>query len=160
MRPLGWLAIGSAVLETMLLHNTYWLHLPPGRDPLDRARGFQAVAQRAAEISTKESAQFFITDKYSTASLLTFYLPGHPDTYLPPSTIIEDQYSIWPGYRQQFQAGSGVFISDSKKNSKRLKRDFAKVKLLEEVPSTYRDRKIATYYIYLCRDLRATPLPP
>ena len=38
-----WFGLGIAVLETVVMHNTYWLHLPPGRDPLDRARGLSLI---------------------------------------------------------------------------------------------------------------------
>ena len=161
VRPLAVCAIAIAAIETILLHNTYWLHLPRGRDPFDRARGFASIADKADRIASAQGARFFISNKYSLASLLAFYLPGHPDTYRPPADHIQDQFSIWPGYAQKFDTGSALYVADSPRIPRSLRRDFANVTLLEESYSRYRDREILKYYFFLCSDLRhAATTPP
>src|SRR5579871_387422 len=101
------------MLETLLMHNnTSILHLPQGRDPLDRARGFRGMAEGARTMQTAHHADFLVANGYQNASLLTFYLPGHPTAFNEPSTEIADQYSLWPGYRSFYQPGSSaIFVS-------------------------------------------------
>lgn len=151
--PVG-VAIGLALLETIVMHDTYWLHLPKGRDPLDRVRGGASVALRASELADEYGADFFISNKYADAGLLAFYLPGHPDTFMPDSPNVDNQFSIWPGYLKRFKAGAtGLFVADGNKIPEVLKREFSQVSPAGEFESTYRDRKLKKIYFFLCRDL-------
>ncbi|MEI8340659.1 MAG: glycosyltransferase family 39 protein [Verrucomicrobiota bacterium] len=160
-RNLAWVALGIAALETIVMHNTFWLHLPPNRDPLNRARGFQTVAQRASELAKEQGTTFFVTNKYMNSGLLSFYLPGHPDTYMPTSPHIENQFSIWPGYLKIEKPGaSGLFVSDSKDVPNSFRKDFGEVKPLGEFDATYRDRFVKKYYFFLCRDLHSAASHP
>jgi 4-amino-4-deoxy-L-arabinose transferase-like glycosyltransferase len=160
-RKFVWVALGVAVLETVVMHNTYWLHLPPGRDPLDRARGFKSIASRASEIAAEQGTTFFITNKYMDSGLLAFYLPSHPDTFMPTSSKIENQFSIWPGYlKREKQGNSGLFIADSADIPRVLTREFSEVKLVEEFQAAYRDRKLKKFYFFLCRDMHKAASQP
>ncbi len=78
-RWLGLAALVFAALETIVLLETRWLHLPHKRDPLDRARGSRNLAAQVEHWEQKTGARFIIADHYMTASLLSFYLPGHPE---------------------------------------------------------------------------------
>jgi 4-amino-4-deoxy-L-arabinose transferase-like glycosyltransferase len=152
-----WLApvgIALGLVETVLLHHTAWLHLPPDRDPLNRARGFEPVALQAAVCAGQTKADFYIADKYSTASLLAFYLPGQPDTFMPPSDEIENQYSIWPGYGAKFPPGAtGLFVSSIPKLKSSWTHDFTRVDLVQEMDATDHGRTIAKYYLFRCEGL-------
>jgi 4-amino-4-deoxy-L-arabinose transferase-like glycosyltransferase len=156
IRNFGVVAVILGLLETLVMHNTYWLRLPPGRDPLDRARGFDLVAKKAAELSAKEETQCFIADKYMLASLLSFYLPGRPDTFMPFTPRVANQYSIWPGYRTLPSGCSALYVSDTIKIPKALLNDFSEVKLLDHIEPTYRGRLLKEHYFFLCRGLRTT----
>jgi len=74
------------LLETAGLHETAWLRLPPGKDPLDRARGSRDLAAQIDSLMKRTGAVVVIADKYTTAALLSFYLGGQPDTFMPVST--------------------------------------------------------------------------
>lgn len=155
LRNLGIAAFAIGLIETFLLHNTSLLHLPPERNPLDRTRGYEVIAQKAAELSAHEGTQFYIANKYMLASLLSFHLPQHPETYMPPTSKVSNQYSIWPGYRAQPLGSSALFVSDTKKIPKILLTDFSEVKLVEAVTPTYQGRQLKEHYLYLCCGLRA-----
>jgi len=147
-------AVILGLLETLVLHNTYWLGLPPERDPLNRARGFDLVAQKASELSAKEGTQCFIANKYMLASLLSFYLPGRPDTFMPATPKVANQYSIWPGYRTLPSGCSALYVSDVVKIPKALRNDFSEVILLDHILPTYRGHPLKEHYFFLCRGLR------
>ena len=72
-----------ATVETGILLETRWLHLSHRLDPLDRARGSRNLAGAVAQAEKSTGAQFIIVDNYMTAALLSFYLPGQPETFLP-----------------------------------------------------------------------------
>jgi hypothetical protein len=148
-------AIGVAALETVVLHNTYLLHLPQGRDPMDRAHGFAPIAQRAAQLASEQGTRFFVSNNYQNASLLAFYLPEKPETYQPRSSHIENQFSIWPGYREKFSGGDALYVSDNPRLTTEMQEDFSEISLLEEEYSFYRDRRLKKYYFFLCRGLRS-----
>lgn len=172
------LALALAAFETVLLHNTFWLHLTiPASweasagesaqkiikcyknlgavDPLDRAHGAVSIARHAEALAEKQGTTFFISDNYQTASLLSFYLKGHPDTYEPAFDHIKDQFSIWPGYRDQFPDGSNaLFVYPWRYPSRELRDDFSTIELLDEAYSMDGDRPLRKYYYFLCKGLR------
>jgi len=160
IKRFGVVAVILGLLETVALHNTHWLHLPPGRDPLDRARGFDLVARKASELSAKEETQCFIANKYMLASLLSFYLPGRPDALMPPTPKVTNQYSIWPGYRTLPSGSSALYVSDALKIPKVLRSDFSEVKLLDRIIPTDGGRPLKEHYFFLCRGLRSIPPQP
>ena len=167
-----------AALETVLLHNTFWLHLPLPQswnqsknpivqkiseayrklgvvDPLDRTRGGASIAQHALELSQKYKTSFFISDNYQTASLLSFYLPAHPDTYEADWGRIKDQFSIWPGYHQQYAPGSNaILVYEWRYPPREMWYDFSRMPLLDEYYSTTGTRPLKKYYYSLCEGLR------
>ena len=160
-RKLIWIAIGLGLVETIVMHDTYWLHLPHRLDPLDRVRGSVNIAQRASELAKEQGAAFFLSNKYADAGLLAFYLPGHPDTFMPDSDHVDCQFSIWPSYTQRFKPGdSGLLVSDSKDIPSVLKQQFASVDLVQEFPVTYGVRPIKNIYFYLCRGMHSAASQP
>ncbi|MBX9742302.1 MAG: glycosyltransferase family 39 protein [Chthoniobacterales bacterium] len=171
-------AIIIAAIETILLHNTFWLHLPipsawhkqagptVGKvlnwyeeigkvDPLDRAHGTVSIVQHAQQVAKEQGTAFFISDNYQTASLFTFYLPGHPMTYEPSSRGIRDQFSIWPGYRETYPEGSkALFVYAWPKYPDDLVRDFSSIELIDVAPAMDGKRPIRDYYYSVCSALR------
>lgn len=112
-------AIALAIVETVLFHHTAWVHLPPKKDLLLRAQGWQDYAaqfeslRREAQQAAGVSAPplFLLANNYGTASELAFYLPGHPTLYLPHTEHVENQFSIWPGYAVK-KGSSALYLTD------------------------------------------------
>lgn len=166
-----------AAFETIMLHNTWWLHVPIPTawqasknpivqkasevyhnlgvvDPLDRARGPASIAQHALELSQEYGTDFFVSDNYQTASLLSFYLPGHPDTYEADWGRVKDQFSIWPGFSEQYPAGSNaLFVYEWQYPPKEIISDFSQVEPIDESYSMMGTRRIKKYYYSLCEGL-------
>lgn len=142
-----------ALLLTVLLHgNTAILHLRPRRDPLDRARGSVDLAGKLDAALTRAGAGYIIANKYSTASLLHFYMAGHPRSYLPDTLPrIDNQFSIWPGYAIEPAGTPALFITDFDFVPEPIKRDFESVVWLADLDAVGEGRTVGRYHVYLCR---------
>lgn len=154
-RRLAILALVLALSETIVLHDTSWLNLPPRRDPLSRVRGSEDLARQVAAFQEKLGARFIIANKYAYSSLLAFYLPQQPQTFVPTPARIENQFSFWPGYREKFRNESAIFVSDSDEIPAQLQVEFATVERIKETEAMHRGRPIKKFYLTLCRDLQA-----
>ncbi len=144
-------AIVFALIETGILLETRWLHLPHKVDPLDRARGSQSLAAFVAQVQQETGAQFVVADHYMTAALLSFYLPGQPKTYVPITAHPLDQLEIWPTYEDDHPTGAGLFVTKRNQIAKSFRAGFSRIQLLKEVTPVDGERKIGHYKIYICR---------
>ena len=147
--------VGAALafITTVLLHgNTWWLHLPPKRDPLDRVRGSIDLATKVDAVMAASGATYVIANKYSTASILMFYLKGHPHTYLPDTLPrIDNQFSIWPGYASEPVGSTALLVTDFDFLPEPVKRDYQAVEWLADVEAVGAGRKVGKYHLYVCR---------
>ena len=144
-------ALGLAFIETVILHETSWLHLPPRIDILDRARGSRDLAAKVAALQAKTGAQFVIANKYMTASLLSFYLPGQPRSYMPVSSPPFNQLVLWPTYRQERSSENALFVSDSNQVPSSLREDFYDVQPADDIHTMEGGRKVNRFYVFFCR---------
>jgi hypothetical protein len=154
-RPhLRWLVIagvGVALLETGILHETSWLHLPGGLDPLDRARGSRDLAAQIDELQRKTGARFVIANKYMTAALLSFYLPDQPDTFMPVSSPPFNQIVLWPTYRTKHPADNAIFITDSNRVPTSVTEDFPGIEPVGEIHTSEAGRSVGRFDVFFCR---------
>jgi 4-amino-4-deoxy-L-arabinose transferase-like glycosyltransferase len=148
---LGIAGLAIALIETATLHETNWLHLPAGKDPLDRARGWKDLAAQITALEKKTGTKVIIANKYMTAALLSFYLPGQPTTFMPVSSAPYNQILLWPSYREARPTDDALFISDFDRLSSSLSEDFTKIERLGELVPRYRGRKLKSFYVFLCR---------
>lgn len=149
-------ALGAVVLalaETSLLHGTFWLNLPNKMDPLNRVRGWESLAEQTQALAKERNTDFLICYKYTHASLLRFYLPGHPTVYLPRKKEIENQYSLWESYGKR-QGESALFVNDHDYVPESLRKEFAEIVFLKKTPLFYHGREIRPVYFYLCKESR------
>ena len=148
-----------AFLTTFLMHgNTAMLHLPPKRDPLDRVRGSVDLSTKVDAWMPGSGATYVIANKYSTASLLKFYMQGNPRSYLPDTLPrIDNQFSIWPGYASEPVGSTALLVTDFDFLPEPVKRDFEKVQWLADVEAVGEGRKVGTYHVYVCRGRLARP---
>ena len=142
-----------AFLMTVILHgNTAFLRLPPRKDPLDRARGSADLAAKLDAAMARSGADYVIANKYSTASLLQFYMSGHPRAYQPDTLPrIDNQFSIWPGYASEPLGSSALFVTDFDFVPEPVKRDFETVEWLGDFDSVGDGRTVGKYHVYVGR---------
>jgi 4-amino-4-deoxy-L-arabinose transferase-like glycosyltransferase len=143
-------AFAIALLMTVALHDTEFLHLPPGKDPLRRAEGWPDFAAHVQSAREKYQANLLIANHYSQASMMAFYLPDQPLTYLLPEEYGASQFNLWPGYH--LQSGTrALFVSDSTRGvPKNLAEGFNQVQLVDDFWAQHHGRPMTRFFIYLC----------
>ena len=149
-----WVAIiglAIALIETIALHDTRWLNLPPGKDPLDRARGSKDLAAQVSLLENQTGVHVVIANAYMTAALLAFYLPGQPDTYMPLSSAPYNQIVLWPTYREVHPNEDAIFISEANSVPTSLKEDFPAIQPIGVLTTKDDGRSIRRFYAFLCK---------
>ena len=147
-----WLCLAAlmfAAVETTILLETRWLHLPAKRDPLDRARGSRNLAAQVAHWQQTTGAKFIIADHYMTAALLSFYLPGHPNVFVPIEPRPRDQLELWPTYDEKFPASTGLIVAKHDQLVRSLSASFPRLTALGKIETVDGGRTIATYELFL-----------
>jgi 4-amino-4-deoxy-L-arabinose transferase-like glycosyltransferase len=150
-RGVVFIGLGVAFLETAVLHETSWLHLPGRLDPVDRARGSRDLAAQVNALQTNSGARVVIANKYMTAALLSFYLPGQPDTFMPLSSPPFNQLVLWPTYREKYPADDAIYVSDSNRVPPSLQADFPDIQPTGEIHTSQDGRQVNRFYLFVCR---------
>jgi drug/metabolite transporter superfamily protein YnfA len=157
-----WLAVAGlavALIETVGLQETKWLNLPPGKDPLDRARGARDLAAQVSGLETGTGVKVVIANAYMTASLLSFYLPGQPDVYMPLSSPPYNQLILWPTYRDVHPRDDAIFVSETNRVPNSLRDDFPNIEPAKLLTIMQDGRTIRKLYAFVCRRERAPTNP-
>ena len=155
-------AFAIALLMTVAIHDTEplmiiagrittSLHRPPLIDPLRRAQGWTDFATHVQQAREKYGTSLLVANHYSQASMMAFYLPDQPATYLPPAKYGDSQFTLWPGYELQPDTRA-LFVTDSTKDAlpKTLQDGFAKIELVDDFWAKYHGRPMTRFRIYLC----------
>jgi 4-amino-4-deoxy-L-arabinose transferase-like glycosyltransferase len=143
-------AFAVALAMTVVLHDTDYLHLPPGNDPLRRAQGWTDFAAHVQQARQKYQADLLIGNHYSQASMMAFYLPDQPPTYLLPEPYGSTQFTLWPGYHLQ-PGTRALYITDATNPAlDALHKEFDQVKLVDHFWALHHGRPMTHFRIYLC----------
>ena len=153
-RPAWRWGIGTAFVialaMTVVMHDTDYLKLPPGRDPLRRAQGWKDFAAHVQKAREEGRANLLIANHYSQASMVAFYLPDQPVTYLLPEPYGASQFTLWPGYDVQPDTRA-LYVTDSNGPvPKKLEEQFGRVELVDDFWSQHHGRPMTRFHIYLC----------
>jgi 4-amino-4-deoxy-L-arabinose transferase-like glycosyltransferase len=149
-----WVAIAGlavALIETIGLQESKWLNLPPGKDPLDRARGARDLAAQVYGLETESGAKVVIAGSYMNAALLSFYLPGQPDTYMPLSSAPYNQLILWPSYREVHPQEDAIFVTEHNAVPDSVKEDFPTIEPGHVLTIRQDGRTIRKLYAFVCR---------
>lgn len=159
MQRFAYVGLALSFCIVVLLHvaSTQTVGIKPIDKLFDRTRGAKDLAYQVAQIQKEYGASFIIANKYSHASLIAYYHPDQPQTYLPNAEGIQNQFSFWPDYTEGFWAESALFISDGNEIPEQLKREFIQVRLIKEAWSQFEGRKIRKFNIYLCSEYGGAP---
>ena len=149
----AWSALGVAFLMTAVLHNTDFLRLSPKMEPMRRAQGWPDFADHVQRARTRYHSDLLLGGHYSQASIMQFYLPDHPETFLPKQPYGENQFTLWPDYK--FSADSSVlFVAEARHHiPDTLLRDFPDCQEVDDFWSQHRGRPMTHFKIYLCKPL-------
>lgn len=144
------LAFLFAWLQTLLLHDPEFLHLPQKMDPMGRVVGWSEIAAHLDELRREQHADVLIADAYKEASVFSFHLPDKTFIYTlrhsPPST----QYDFWPGYAETHPERA-LWIT-GEPTTLALRRDFNTITFVERVVVSFHGKPFREYTIYLCEN--------
>lgn len=173
----GWVRAGLLVglPVVVLLHDTNLIAkvagqpLPVKLDPLRRVRGHREFARQVAGVRTNLMAEgkpvFVIADHYGRAGLLSFYMPGGPESlpdqpfiYEARSEHVRSQFQVWPGYGHR-KGETALYVRQKPKDSgdglpPSLMEDFETVERLGSLDVEYRGRLFHQYETFVCRGKR------
>jgi hypothetical protein len=143
--------LGVALLMTIALHIVPLLSLPRQFNPLRRAEGWADFASHVQQARLQHHADVLTADHYSLASLMQFYLPDQPTTYLPPAPYGASQFTLWPGY--EVKSGTrALYVTDNMKADllpKNLRSQFDHCELVDDFWSHYHGQPIFEFRIFL-----------
>lgn len=145
-------ALTIGLLMTVVMHDTDYLHLPPKKDPLKRAKGWEDFALHVQRARDKYQANLLIADHYSQASMMAFYLSDQPTTYLLPEPYGATQFTLWPEYSVRPDSRALYVTTSTSPTPEILKDEFNKVELVDAFWSQHNGRPVTAFRIYLCTD--------
>lgn len=124
--------------------------LPPKFDFMHRAEGWPDFAEHIEKARVANHADLLIGTDYQAASLMAFYLPGQPATYMAPEPYGSSQFTLWPGYKVTPGMRALYITWHPQVAPPTLLQQFPKVQLLEDFMTQYRGYPIKEVCIYLC----------
>jgi 4-amino-4-deoxy-L-arabinose transferase-like glycosyltransferase len=155
-------AFAVALLMTVVMHDTEplmlglnrlteYLHWRPMTDPLRRAQGWTDFETHVQQAREKYYSNLLIGNHYSQASMMAFYLPDQPVTYLPPAKYGDSQFTLWPGYEPRPDTRA-LYVTDSGKDTlpKPLQDEFGKIEMVDDFWAQHHGRPMTRFRIYLC----------
>jgi len=143
-------ALAVAFVMSAVMHDTSFLRLPPDLDPMRRAQGWADFAAHVDAARKKHQAPLLIGNHYSQASMMAYYLPDRPKTYLPPERYGKSQFSLWPHYELKPDTRALFVTSTLRPLPPALREQFPKTELVEEFISQHKGRPMTRFRIYLC----------
>ncbi len=143
-------AIAMATAMTAVLHDTEILRLPQRLDPLFRAQGWPDFAGHVEKARAATRSNLLVADHYSWASLMAFYLPDRPTTYLPPQSYGASQFTLWPDYQVTPDTRALFITASSGSAPDALQKQFARIELVDDFWSLHHGRPMNHVYIFLC----------
>ena len=148
-------AFAIALIMTLALHDTEILHLPQRLDPLFRAQGWPDFAAHVEKARETNRVNLLVAPHYSLASLMAFYLPDQPVTYLVPAPYGSSQFTLWPGYQVTPDTRALLVTSDLQPQTP-LQDQFNHIELVDDFWSLHHGHPMNHIQIYLCtREINA-----
>lgn len=108
----------AAVLSIAIyLHAAFAiLPLPPRKDPIARAAGWDHLAQAIDAARRRDSMPAGVriwpaAERYQDASEIAFHLPSHPATFSLNFSSRSNQFDLWPGFPQLARPGDDLLLA-------------------------------------------------
>ena len=149
-QPFIVITYGLAWLQTLVMHDTEFLHLPQRMDPMRRVSGWAEIAGHLNDLRQQQQADILVADGYKEASGFSFYLPDKQFVYAlrhdPPST----QFDFWP----TFPTGAPhriLWISDGT-STDALQSQFNTITFVEHIIFSFNGKAYREYTVFLCEN--------
>jgi 4-amino-4-deoxy-L-arabinose transferase-like glycosyltransferase len=147
-QPFILIAFVCAWLQTLVLHDPEFLHLPQKLDPTGRVVGWSEIGQHLGQLRKEQQADVLIADAYKEASVFSFHLPDQAYIYTLRHYPAANQYDFWPPYPRDRPA---LWIT-GQTNTGALQADFNRITPLERVVVFFHGKPFREYTIYRCEN--------
>jgi 4-amino-4-deoxy-L-arabinose transferase-like glycosyltransferase len=149
-QPYVVLAFTFAWLQTLLMHDTAFLHLPQKLDPMGRVVGWSEIAAHLHDLQRDQHADVLIADAYKEASIFSFHLPDKEFVYTLRHVPPANQFDFWPSYPTA--APHRALWITGEPTPRALRGDFNTITFLERVVVSFHGQPFREYTIYLCEN--------
>lgn len=103
----------AALLSVIALTLPLWI--PYSLNPFKQNSGWKQLGKELERLGYDSEKEFLFTDRYQTASQLSFYAPGQKRGYfLNLNGIRNNQFSYWPSMKEEQLNRSGYYIAVDK----------------------------------------------
>ncbi len=155
-RPLvfhGVYSAGFLILAVVYLHAAFSvLPVPEKLHPLKKARGYKTIAQKADKlIENHNGKNFFIaTRHYQKASLLSFYMKGQPEVYIPVRHKSSKNYRFWLN-NESLKGKNCFFFWNEQWEKRRIRGLFSSVKTIGYLSALKSGKEVRSLKADYCR---------
>jgi 4-amino-4-deoxy-L-arabinose transferase-like glycosyltransferase len=139
-----------AWLQTLLMHDTEFLHLPQKMDPMGRVVGWSEIAAHLNELRGEQHADVLIADAYKEASVFSFHLPDKAFIYTLRHSPPSNQFDFWPGYPKE-PPHRALWIT-GEPSTYALQPDFNTITFVERIVVSFHGKPFREYTVYLCEN--------
>jgi len=133
---------------TVFLHVTPFLPIPRNVDVFHKAEGWADFGQRVEQYRRANQADLLIASYYTQASMMQFYMPDHPVTYLPPARYGTTQFTLWPGYNVE-KTTRALYVAGDRRVPKKVTEQFNHCEFVDEFSSEFRGRPIEHFSVFI-----------
>ena len=149
-----WRRIVAAVfiltaIATAALHDVQNFHLKK-LDLLSRTEGWPDYVAHIQKARADNRANLLLGTDYQSASLMAFYLPDQPETYMPPAPYGSQQFTLWPGYSVTPDTRALFLTWGPEKAPDTLQKQFAHIQLVDDFTTENQGIPRRHVCIYLC----------
>jgi 4-amino-4-deoxy-L-arabinose transferase-like glycosyltransferase len=137
-------------IATVGLHDSQNLRLPGKYDLLSRAEGWPDFVAHLQKARAVNRANLLLGTDYQSASLMAFYLPDQPQTYLPPAPYGSSQFTLWPPYKVTPDTRALYVTWGTTNKPDSLVQQFAKIQLVDDFTTQNQGIPRRAVSIYLC----------
>jgi 4-amino-4-deoxy-L-arabinose transferase-like glycosyltransferase len=145
----AWVSLGMGLVVTLALHVAAFFPIPLKYDAFHKAEGWRSFAQHVQQARQQNRTDLLIANYYTQGSMMQFYLPDHPVTYLPPATYGNSQFTLWPGYEVRHGTRALYVVDNKPQLSEKVKDEFNHWRLVDEFWSEFHGRHIEHFFIFL-----------
>ena len=142
-------SLGLGLVVALLLHLASLFPVPAKYDVLHKAEGWADFARQVENSRVEHKANLLIANYYTQASMMQFYMPGHPVTYLPPAPYGDTEFTLWPGYEVTNDTRALYVVDARPVLSEKVKCQFRNSRLVSEFWSKFHGRPIDHFFIFL-----------
>lgn len=149
-------AVAASALVIVVLHAMIFFPMPRkgSHDALHRIRGARELAAAVDRQLAAAPAAFVIGDHYQVAALVAFYSANHPAAFTVDDGRINDQFDLWPSYRDLPSGSDGLFVARNDRIPDALRGQFDRIQPLGEVTPHFGSSLVYRYHLFLCRGLK------